>query len=75
MSKRDVHNWLCKSYNENLTYMDVVFDIRDDILVTLDNLGLEIKNYSGNKQENENIFLMHLIKFLYLNRNPHLTDF
>ena len=72
MSKRDVHYWLCQSFNENLLNMDVVFDIRDDIFKTLDNLGLEIKNYSGDKKENENIFLMHLIKFIYLNRNPHL---
>jgi hypothetical protein len=72
MSKRDVHYWLCQPFNENLINMDVVFDIKDDILNTVKKLGLEIKNYSGKSEENENIFLIHLIKFIYLNRNPHL---
>lgn len=72
MSKRDVQYWLCQPYNENLLNIDVVFDMRDDIMKTFDNLGLKIQNYTGDSKENENIFLMNLIKFIYLNRNPHL---
>ena len=72
MSKRDVQYWLCKPYNENLLNIDVVFDMRDDIMKTFDNLGLKIQNYTGDSKENDNIFLMNLIKFIYLNRNPHL---
>jgi hypothetical protein len=72
MSKRDVHYWLCKPYNDNLINMDIVFDIKDDIIKTLNNLDIEIKKYSGDSKENENIFLIHLIKFIYLNRNQYL---
>ena len=55
MSKRDVHQWLCTPYNENSVIMDLVFDVRDLIKITLNNLGLEIKNYTGDPKENENI--------------------
>lgn len=72
MSKRDVQYWLCQPYNEDLLNIDVVFDMRDDIMKTFDNLGLKIQNYTGDSKENDNIFLMNLIKFIYLNRNPHL---
>ena len=72
MSKRDVHQWLCTPYNENSVIMDLVFDVRDLIKITLNNLGLEIKNYTGDPKENENIFLMNLIEYIYINRNPYL---
>ena len=68
MSKRDVHYWLCEPYNEKLLNIDKVYDIQDLIINTLESKGLFIKNYSGDYKENKNIFLIHLIEFLYLNK-------
>ena len=69
MSKYDVHNWLSEQVSENNIKLDLIYDIRDRIKSELQKSNLEIKRYSGNKEDDENIFLMHLIKFLYLNRN------
>ena len=68
MSKRDVHYWLCEPYNEKLLNIDKVYDIQDLIINTLESKGLFIKNYSKDYKENKNIFLIHLIEFLYLNK-------
>jgi hypothetical protein len=68
MSKSDVHYWLCEPYNEKLLNIDKVYDIQDLIINTLESKGLFIKKYSGNYKENKNIFLIHLIEFLYLNK-------
>lgn len=68
MSKADVHFWLCQPYNDRLLNIDIVHNINDLILSTIENKGLVIKNYIGNHTENRNIFLMNLIKFIYLNR-------
>ena len=67
MSKYDVHNWLSEQVSENNIKLDLIYDIRDRIKSELQKSNLEIKRYSGNKEDDENIFLMHLIKFLYLN--------
>ena len=68
MSKTDVHFWLCQPYNDRLLNIDVVHSINDLIINTLESKGFYVKNYIGNETENKNIFLMNLIKFLYLNR-------
>ena len=68
MSKRDVHFWLSEQISINNIKLDLVYNIHDLVKSTIQNEGLEIKSYIGNSKEDENIFLMHLIKFLYLNR-------